>query len=1647
MSSSRRAVVVLVGMGFASTLTFFQTPLTAGEDKVLPPLVEGAKRIARQQVIQVQAAPAAQPVPAGVMVGAKKDDKKNAATDPVTLPTDRKAKQSISLARDMIENKLWSDATLVLQKLLDTQEDLFVEVDRNGVNHWVSLHGEANRLLSTMPPQGRQFYELQFGALAKARLAEARAKSDEKILGEVAKRYQQTEAGAEANKLLGAYYLDRGEFNAAALCYNQLLGPKKPDKLSPITLFKATLAFQRAGEIFKGKEGEVWKQKADQTWKQLALAARNGLRINDQTVSVDQLRAELDRFRGQDVVVSASDWVVFKGNTSRSAQGNGSAPFLEARWFYPTWVQEATHQWLDQALKYQEEHNTPVLPGFFPIAVTVHNDKGSLPLLVYRSHWGIHARNLNKDGKLEWDAPSNWSIDRIVEDTDKKLTADQWQWPTLYLNTHPNLLYENSTIGTLSTDGKYVFLVEDLELPPHPQSNPMQQLGWGQTPSFGKFHEALFHSRLQAFDLATGKFKWELGGRGSEKGDLADCYFLGPPLPVGDKLYVLIDKNSELRLVGLDHPRDENRSPTINWMQTLANVSNNNKLLLDVGRRMQGAQLSYGDGILVCPTNAGAVVAVDILSHSLAWAYTYREESAAADNHPNQGQKQVMMMNGQRPANLTMDWKASAPVIQEGKVVFTAPDAASLHCLDLRSGDLLWKKARSDDLYLAGVYHGKVLLVGKSTCRALDLNNGQEAWRLETGLPSGQGVASDNIYYLPLKKGAQTREPEVCKIDIDKGVILAHTTSRKKEVPGNLIFFEGDVISQTADRVTAYQQLRLKVQQIDLALKQNPHDPKGLTERGEMKLGEGDLAGAVEDLRLALANEPPADILPKTRAKLYETLTELFKQPDFSANEKYLDEYKAMCAVPIPADATPEDRKRLEEEGQRRQANFLCLLAKGREEQGRLREAFQAYMDFSIKAANRDLVSVVDQPTIRARPDIWAQGRIAAMVAKATAAQRQPLEDQIAKQWADVRASSDLEKLRRFVAVFGSLFNVGIEARFQLAERLIRENAFLEAELHLLQLRHQEDPPLAARAVEALARLMIRKGLLEDAAYWYRLLGRDYAKVVVRDGKTGADFAKTLATDKRLLAYLDEPCSPWEGARLKAKDVAGSTPQMAPFPFEPEGEVLPFFQRNRVMVQGGSSLKVVDRATGDERWSQPLSTMANMNYLYSGNGYPGARFPYSLQGHLIVMNLGTTVYAFDPVDHKKRWDRSLIGSGSVSGVGQIMMDKDGTLQMTYQDGYFHKLGRTGPVEASYVCLNTREGLMALDPLQGTVLWVRSDVPPRTHVFGDDQYVYLVEVRSDGTAVNSRALRARDGVAVKVPDFASAYQRRLRTIGRHIVVSENDARGGQVVLRLYDVQTGKDTWKQTFKAGTVVVHSEEADLVGTIEPTNNGQVTLYNVRTLQKVMEAQVDPKDVEKVHEVHLLVDNDFFFLACNKTPDQQMNQWGGFGGPYPNVTNGIRCLTVNGQIYAFHRDPKRRTEKGPVAWKAESANLMLVVDQFRDLPILILTAWNQEMNQGGRGITQNAKTRLIEKRTGKLIYDSPPNQGRNQQFHTLKANVRAGTIELIGHQNKVLSYVETDPKAEGEPAASNDAGPQKRLRGPGVPVPRAAVPMPPPKP
>src|SRR5262249_47209988 len=160
---------------------------------------------------------------------------------------------------------------------------------------------------------------------------------------------------------------------------------------------------------------------------------------------------------------------------------------------------------------------------------------------------------------------------------------------------------------------------------------------------------------------------------------------------------------------------------------------------------------------------------------------------------------------------------------------------------------------------------------------------------------------------------------------------------------------------------------------------------------------------------------------------------------------------------------------------------------------------------------------------------------------------------------------------------------------------------------------------------------------------------------------------------------------------------------------------------------------------------------------------------------------GPAVYAFDLADRKKLWDYNLSGrsSGGVN-VNLTTVDAEGGVRVTnQQDGTVQRLGQVAAVQPTYVCILSRAGLIAVDPFKGPeegLLWRKTDVRPNVQVFGDAEYVYLVELGTDGTPSTTRAVRASDGVSVPVPGFAELYdpKKRLRTLGRQLLVFDENA---------------------------------------------------------------------------------------------------------------------------------------------------------------------------------------------------------------------------------------------------------------------------------
>src|SRR5205823_8255416 len=160
-------------------------------------------------------------------------------------------------------------------------------------------------------------------------------------------------------------------------------------------------------------------------------------------------------------------------------------------------------------------------------------------------------------------------------------------------------------------------------------------------------------------------------------------YFLVAPLPLDGRLYVLSEKDGDVQLLCLEC------SGALEWQMPLIVGSNR---MWDIGRRIQTVRPVFGDGVLICPTYAGVILGVDLLTHGVVWAYAY----------PTAPLTQAFMHNNGRrpqagPIQAVAEWKAPITVVHHGRVLFAAPDDPSVHCLDARDGSLLWKVDHTEE--------------------------------------------------------------------------------------------------------------------------------------------------------------------------------------------------------------------------------------------------------------------------------------------------------------------------------------------------------------------------------------------------------------------------------------------------------------------------------------------------------------------------------------------------------------------------------------------------------------------------------------------------------------------------------------------------------------------------------------------------------------------------------------------------------------------------------------------------------------------------------------------------------------------------------------------------------------------------------------
>lgn len=1466
----------------------------------------------------------------------RSDDGPEEASDEggIALPTDRLKERQLDRVRRLAADGRFSDSATLLDEILAGDRDFFFRPGDGG-STWRSIKTEASGLLGGFPEAGREAYELQFRARAERLLEQAIVAGDAPGVVAVARRWFHTPAGRRATLLAALDGIETGRPLEAAAWLERLAAAPGAGEFEPTLSLMRAVAWWRAGE----------RRTAGDVLDGLKRSGIRSVRVGGRDVPLDHTPGSagewLEKVAGPPAGgsrQSAREWWVHRGDASRNALVDASRPLLVPRYRVPLTRHPEEGRLLERRRKLFADRDMPLLPAGSPLAVD--------GLLLAHTPMGLLAVDF-ETGKRVWlrtggAAGSFFDSGASGDDGDEGGNAEA--------RAAIRGVFEDATSGTLSSDGELVFAVE---------SDPASLAGpsGANVDMFRQFSSGPRATNvLAAYRLAKrGEPAWRLSGADAA-GRRADGdplgigmqqlqasqgkWFLGAPLPIGDQLFVLVEERGEIRLEVLGAA-----DGSLRWSQPLAELDEG----MQIGnreshlRRVGGLSPSFADGVLVCPTGAGTVVAVDLATRTLLWAYTYSQPKGGDSILLPNGvrvQRGVggggarMIVNGQLvgaagPTAAT-GWRDSSPVLVGGKIVLTPRESDEIHCLDLRTGSVVWKAPRQDGLYLAGAVDGRAIVVGRRGVRSLALADGGPAWSESTGFagacPSGRGVLTGGRLFLPLDT------PEVVEIDLADGSVAGRSPARG-HVAGNLVAYRGEVVSQGVDSLDVFHQASALGERVDTALRTRPGDPWAALWRGHVEIDRGNVAEGLASVFAARDAAADGVPVPVVREALLAAL-----ERDFPAA---LGVWRSRADVDV-GPSRPIAR----------------LVVEGHLRAGEVEPAWHAFaplLDGGVSAPWSRTDTVAPDPgdrNVGLSDSVWLAGRFRRILEQASPELRREIDTRVA---AEVAAAE------------------GVLPVVERTERL----ATLDDRL--------AGHPAAARVRElllpAIGDLITATGATTDA-------GRDLA--VRRDllrGMTGpADASPSVRVDA---AWPFGRVVERRGTSRGAGDDPNRIARLVPIPLDGADPATSVAAKLSYDVQQ-SAFVVVDgfgRRVGD-----PFTVDAPGR----GDGWNGFQ-PYaaeaSVVGRVMVVRSGGTLIGYEISDvpgqrHRRLWgvneqtanpaEQVMPFLGRQIGERHARLD---TVPLGMEISEPEEVAQVpsvvvGRVRATGLPVLVNSSLVLRDPATGAVRWERHHVPAVGDVAGDDEFVCVLPPNGRQAAVVSMV----DGRLVRTLDLPPRG-RRLLTCGRRIVTvgpreqATTAAEGqgdGPIVLELVDPATLERTPLGSFSREALASRAG-ADALAVVEP--GGAIVVLDLvdghvrfRTKLRDMPVGMDQLRVMAWEDRYLV------FVGRRETAEERkLMEKVGMITSLPQQFSRENVPPATGSLWALDR------ADGAMLWPVPATILRHCIHpgQPEALPMLLFA---RQIQRGGSGDRVRLGVLGIDKRTGQalVVDDKLANQ---QQF------------------------------------------------------------------
>ncbi len=1533
---------------------------------------------------------------------------------PVIFAEDRNVNRALDKARQEIADENYADAVRLLADVLKIKEDFFYQREGQSANR-VSVKAEARRLLGSLPLAGREQFELLSGVEARRLLDQAAAAGDYESIADIAARYFHTQAGYQATWLLAQHLRDRGQPLGAALCLRQLIDTPEAvsGKFQPHLSYLSAACWYQAGfDDLAAAELQALKQRQPDGFLDLGGQRRALFAANQDPLA--WLASQLPKQSG--LISTGEQWLVHRGDAARNQSIPLHSPVVATAWRAPFYDEfhdpngESGETHLDRGVieaaqiiaEMYAAQGEPLLPA---TQAVVAGDR-----VVFRTATQLVAVD-QASGKRVWTAGVDPTVQQLLRTAASQAGRPAPNNPQNNIRGLPqpgrqtvatsliHRLTGDATYGTLSSDGDQVFAIEDVPLAPQ---TPNYRIVNGVVQQAGRRS----YNTLRAYEASSGKLKWELGGPQSDfELELAGCWFMGPPLPLAGLLYALVEIDSEVRLVALDHHAEEGRR--VLWSQSLCMVEQTYPG--DQARRQAGVSPSFADGVLVCPTAAGAAVAVDLSSRSLLWAYSFPADVSASP-------RQRWIINTSKNLLTTSGWSDSTATIDSGRVLFTPVGSNKLFGLSLMDGSELWEPVdRGDALYVGGVYQGRAVLVGSEQVRAVQLDTGRVVWSTrfpQQRQPAGRGYLAGDRYVVPLNDGL------VAQVAFDTGDIvlrpLGDSTLEPKAI-GNLIAVGERVYCVSLDGCDSH--LSVSPSALEERLAANERDAEAWTLRGDILLQQDKVAEAADCLRRAVSfggDHRAKDLLALCLLKSL--------QADFTKHQQLRAELEPLLVRPATA------------------ARYWRVVGEGLAANNDLVGSMTAYLRLAGLQLEDETLHELE-PALLVRREHLVQDRLRSLWEAASDAQRQQMAPLVQQQLQQAAVSTDAEALRRSLAQWG-WHPESKRLRWRLAEQLASQDSrpWLQMEQALLPLADLGDRTEQAEAVALLAKIFTERKQWPPAAFYAQRLRGEFADDRLSDGQTGAALAATLLGQPELEKFIQPAVWPLGKAtgtsatvQVPAKGRTWGVHQI----------LTPLPQFSGVSFEIENNAALVARSAEKELWrTRFIDPYSNETLASSQHGQS-----LGAHGHLVVLSTGCYLLGIDTLGTATerpgeiRWVQPLSDMFPSVGIQRMfpipqwetMAWGEARVRLRLPTGV--ALGSMAPVVGRQTTFIRGGELVSVHTETGEIVWVRKDAPSGGEVFGDEHVVYVVPASGN----RATAYRVADGARLGEKTVPAAGQ-RMRALGSRVLTWSTN--GQQVTVRLFDVEQQQDVWSRTFDSSAKAAFSSDGRLA-VLE--RGGRFQLLEPTTGDIAIDAKVDA--MNSLAAIYVLRHQDRYVLAATQSPvagNRNQNGWMIRPLQNPSVYD---APSINGYLHGFDA-------QGRLAWSQSARDVALPLHQPEGSPLLCFMSYlygNRVPVNGRRvGVVQQFCLVFVDKRDGRVAHRHT--LGGIPSFYELTANPTKRTVEFAANIGTVRVELSDEawPADEKSPAIEPEitelpaAQPQPQPRPQPQPVP---VPLPQPVP